>query len=150
MTGFTESIRDDDRMDKRAPTILDMGCGFGKSTRPFWDMFPDSHITGVDLAAPGLRVAASEAARDGRKQLVFRQADARETGCADESIDLVTSTMLLHEMTGRILPAAKCLRKVGAFCALAAALFILISGCCQHLSTASLWRGIASATTNPS
>ena len=95
---FTESIRDDDRMDKGAPTILDMGCGFGKSTRPFWGIFPDSHITGVDLAAPCLRVAASEAARDGRKQLVFRQADARETGCADESIDLVTSTMLLHEM----------------------------------------------------
>ena len=95
---FTDSALGDERLTTGAPDILDMGCGFGKSTRPFWTESPDSHITGVDLAAPCLRVAASEAARDGRDNMVFRQADARHTGCADGSVDLVTSTMLLHEM----------------------------------------------------
>ena len=95
---FADSILSDGRLTVEAPNILDMGCGFGKTTRPLWTASPDSHITAVDLAAPCLRVAASEAARDSRDNMVFRQADARHTGCADESVDLVTSTMLLHEM----------------------------------------------------
>ena len=95
---FTDSIREDKRLTKSTPEILDMGCGFGKSTRPFWETFPDSHIIGIDLAAPCLHVAASEAAKDGRGHMIFRQADARHSGCGDESVDLVTSTMLLHEM----------------------------------------------------
>ena len=95
---FTDSVLCDQRLTTEAPDILDLGCGFGKSTRPFWTALPGSHITAVDLAAPCLRVAASEAARDSRDNMVFRQADARHTGCADESVDLVTSTMLLHEM----------------------------------------------------
>ena len=95
---FTDSVLGDERLTTEAPDILDLGCGFGKSTRPFWTALPSSHITAVDLAAPCLRVAASEAARDSRDNMVFRQADARHTGCADESVDLVTSTMLLHEM----------------------------------------------------
>jgi len=95
---FTETVLGDKRLTTEAPDILDLGCGFGKSTRPFWTALPGSHITAVDLAAPCLRVAASEAARDSRDNMVFRQADARHTGCADESVDLVTSTMLLHEM----------------------------------------------------
>lgn len=80
------------------PQILDLGCGFGKSTRPFWESLPDAHITGIDLAAPCLRLAAAEAARAGRENIQFRQADARDTGCLADSQDLVTSTMLLHEM----------------------------------------------------
>jgi SAM-dependent methyltransferase len=95
---FTDSVLGDERLTTEAPDILDLGCGFGKSTRPFWTASPGSHITAVDLAAPCLRVAASEAARDSRDNMVFRQADARHTGCADESVDLLTSTMLLHEM----------------------------------------------------
>ena len=95
---FTDSVLGDERLTTEAPDILDLGCGFGKSTRPFWTALPGSHITAVDLAAPCLRVAASEAARDSRGNMIFRQADARHTGCADESVDLVTSTMLLHEM----------------------------------------------------
>ena len=50
----------------------------------------------------------------------------------------------------RIPPAVTCLQKAGAFCGPAAVLFILISGCCQQLSTASSWRGTANAITNPS
>jgi SAM-dependent methyltransferase len=67
-----------------ARKILDLGCGFGKSTRP--------------LRAPCLKLAARTAADAGARNVRFRQADAARTGCADASFDLVTSTMLLHEM----------------------------------------------------
>jgi ubiquinone/menaquinone biosynthesis C-methylase UbiE len=81
-----------------ARAILDLGCGFGKSTRPFCERAPDARIEGLDLAAPCLKLAARTAADVGARNVRFRQADAARTGCPDASFDLVTSTMLLHEM----------------------------------------------------
>ncbi len=45
---------------RRGSRILDMGCGFGKSTRPFWSENRDAQVTGVDIAAPCLRLAAQD------------------------------------------------------------------------------------------
>jgi len=81
-----------------ARKILDLGCGFGKSTRPFYERLPEAEIHALDLAAPCLKLAARAAADAGARNVRFRQADAARTGCADASFDLVTSTMLLHEM----------------------------------------------------
>jgi ubiquinone/menaquinone biosynthesis C-methylase UbiE len=78
--------------------VLDMACGFGKSTRPFYERCPDASIEAIDLAAPCLRVAAREAARAGASHVRFRQMSATATDYPDRSFDLVTSTMLLHEM----------------------------------------------------
>jgi ubiquinone/menaquinone biosynthesis C-methylase UbiE len=74
--------------------VLDMGCGFGKSTRPFYEALGGSKVEGIDLSAPCLRLAARDAGGAAR----FRQVDASRTDYADASFDLVTSTMLLHEM----------------------------------------------------
>ena len=38
--------------------IVDLGCGFGKSTWPFKRAFPGAEVIGVDLAAPCLELAA--------------------------------------------------------------------------------------------
>ena len=78
--------------------ILDMGCGFGKSTRPFYETLKDAEIEAVDLSAPCLRLAARDAAKAGAQHVRFRQMDCSRTDYADSSFDLVTSTMLLHEM----------------------------------------------------
>jgi len=77
--------------------IVDLGCGFGKSTWPFKKAFPQAEVIGVDLSEPCLRLAAR---RGLEQQLAIRwkQADATATGLDDESCDLVTSTMLIHEM----------------------------------------------------
>jgi ubiquinone/menaquinone biosynthesis C-methylase UbiE len=72
--------------------VLDMGCGFGKSTKPFVEALGAERVEGVDLSAPCLRVAAKDSPAR------FRQVDARRTDYPDASFDLVTSTMLLHEM----------------------------------------------------
>ena len=82
-----------------ATRVVDLGCGFGKSTRPLVERYPGSEVIGVDLAAPGLRLAHAEAEAEGMP-IDYRQADARRTGLEDYSCDVVTGTMLLHEMPG--------------------------------------------------
>jgi ubiquinone/menaquinone biosynthesis C-methylase UbiE len=78
--------------------MLDMGCGFGKSTRPFWEELRDTRVEAVDLAAPCLTLAAADAAAAQAENVRFRQMSAYDTDYDDGSFDLVTSTMLLHEM----------------------------------------------------
>ncbi|GIW10892.1 MAG: hypothetical protein KatS3mg061_1949 [Dehalococcoidia bacterium] len=77
--------------------ILDLGCGFGKSTLPFAVLFPEAEVSGVDLSAPCLKLAHLRAEQEGVK-VAFSQQNAEHTDFADASFDLVTSTMLLHEV----------------------------------------------------
>ncbi|MDW3204715.1 MAG: methyltransferase domain-containing protein [Alphaproteobacteria bacterium] len=79
-------------------TIFDMACGFGKSTLPFAEAYPDAEIIAMDLSEPCLRLGAHTAANAQRRNVRFVQGDATESGLEDESQDLVTSTMYLHEM----------------------------------------------------
>lgn len=79
--------------------LLDLGCGFGKSTRPFYRRFRDTEVIGIDIAAPCLALAARTAADDQARNVRYKQRAAERTGLADGSVDLVTSTMLLHEMS---------------------------------------------------
>jgi ubiquinone/menaquinone biosynthesis C-methylase UbiE len=78
--------------------VLDLGCGFGKSTAPFYRRFRDADVHAVDLAAPCLRLAGRDAGLAGATNVRFRQMDAARTDYDDGSFDLVTSTMLLHEL----------------------------------------------------
>jgi len=77
--------------------IVDLGCGFGKSTWPFKRRYPEAEVIGVDLAAPCLAMAAEKASAQGLA-IRFLQADCARTGLPAGSADLVTSTMLIHEM----------------------------------------------------
>lgn len=101
-----------------AQRVVDLGCGFGKSTRPLVDRYPGAEVVGIDLAAPNLRLAHTQAARAGLP-IRFRQADARATGLEPGSADLVTGTMVLHEMPPAavretLAEAARLLRPGGA------------------------------------
>ena len=78
--------------------VADLGCGFGKSTRPFYKEFPDVKIDGVDLSEPCLRLAAFTASQDQATNVRYHQATAQETGLSSSEYNLVTSTMTLHEM----------------------------------------------------
>lgn len=78
--------------------IVDLGCGFGKSTWPLARAYPEAEVIGVDLSAPCLRMAAARTRALGLPNLRFVQAPADATGLADGSVDLVTSTMLIHEV----------------------------------------------------
>ena len=78
--------------------ILDMGCGFGKSTHPFSQEYPSARIEAIDLSAPCLGLGANDARNRGEHNINFRQMNACETDYEDASFDFVTSTMLIHEM----------------------------------------------------
>ena len=91
---LTQAVR-----DRTTPgRLLDLGCGFGKSTEPFAQADPDLPITAVDLSPPCLRLAALNAHARGHTHIRFLQRDAAATGFADAAFDTVTSTMLLHEL----------------------------------------------------
>ncbi|HLG87205.1 MAG TPA: class I SAM-dependent methyltransferase [Alphaproteobacteria bacterium] len=77
--------------------IVDLGCGFGKSTWPLKKAFPHAEVIGIDLARPCLELAAERASAQGLP-IRFRQADATATGLEGGAADLVTSTMLIHEL----------------------------------------------------
>lgn len=91
---FTETALPDGEGVTR---VVDVGCGFGKSTRPLALKYPDAEVIGLDLAAPGLRLAHAEAEAEGLR-IEYRQADARATGVESGTCDVVTGTMTLHEM----------------------------------------------------
>src|SRR5262249_51195671 len=78
--------------------VLDLGCGFGKSTGPFAKALPEASVIGVDLAAPCLRLAARNARERRLRNVRYAQADACAIAEPAASYDLVTSTMLLHEL----------------------------------------------------
>ncbi len=86
--------------------LLDMGCGFGKSTDPFAERFREAEVIGVDIAAPCLKLAARNAADSQRRNVRYLQRDATATGLDAASVDCVTSTMLLHEMPPKAIEAA--------------------------------------------
>lgn len=82
---------------RKVERCIDLGCGFGKSTWPLKRVFPDAEVIGIDLAAPCLRLAHAKSEGLGFA-VTYIQADCQATGLEDGSADLVTSTMLLHEV----------------------------------------------------
>jgi len=84
--------------------IVDLGCGFGKSTWPLKKAYPAAEVIGVDLAAPCLKLAAERCNARGLA-IRFRQADTAATGLESGSADLVTATMLIHELPLEVLAA---------------------------------------------
>lgn len=82
----------------RFDRVLDMGCGFGKSAITIAQRFAEAEVAAVDLSAPCLELAAAEAAAARVPNVRYEQADVRRTPYPDGSFDLVTSTMVLHEL----------------------------------------------------
>ena len=88
--------------------VLDLACGFGKSALPIAQRWPAAKVEGLDLSEGCLRLAAVEAAEAGAVNLHYRLADVASTGEPDEAYDLVTSTMMLHELdTGAVRDAMR-------------------------------------------
>lgn len=77
--------------------IVDLGCGFGKSTWSLKQAFPAAEVIGVDLAAPCLELAQQRSNERGLA-IDFIQADAAHTPLSGGSVDLITATMLIHEL----------------------------------------------------
>jgi SAM-dependent methyltransferase len=84
-------------------TIVDLGCGIGTNTLPWARTYPDAQVHAVDVAAPLLRYGHARACSE-NTAVHFRQGDAVDGGFPDNSVDLVFSSMLLHEVPPKSVP----------------------------------------------
>ncbi len=88
----------------RPRRILDMGCTVGHSTLPFVDAFPAAEVHAIDVGPALLRYAHARAEALGRR-VHFSQQDATHTDFPDGHFDLICSSILFHETSGKALPA---------------------------------------------
>lgn len=84
--------------DFRPLSILDVGCTIGHNTLPWKRTYPEAEVHAVDVSAPGLAYGAARASMQGA-EIHFHQMDAERLGFADQSFDIVFSSMFLHEVS---------------------------------------------------
>ena len=72
-------------------TILDIGCGTGRSTRDLARMVPAGSVLGVDLSAKMLERARAVADAEGLVNATFEQADAQVHPFSPGAFDLAIS-----------------------------------------------------------
>jgi SAM-dependent methyltransferase len=83
--------------------ILEIGCGSGRNTISYKELYPDSHVVGVDCAPGLLRFAHATAEAKGLA-IDFIQMDITAMEFPDNSFDLVASHIVGHETSWRGLP----------------------------------------------
>jgi len=89
--------------DGEPTRILDMGCSVGHSTLAIASYFPEAETHAIDVGAGMMRYAHARAERLGIP-VHFSQQNAESTDFEDESFDLITSSAVLHETSGKALP----------------------------------------------
>lgn len=86
--------------DRKPRRILDAGCTIGHNTLPWKQAFPEAEVHGIDVAAPCLRYAHARAEAMG-VEAHFHQQSAERIGFPDNSMDVVFSSMFLHELPNK-------------------------------------------------
>ena len=77
--------------------VVEIGCSSGPYTTKLADVFPDARISAYDISIAQLEQAQRNGNNLGHSWTLF-QADGRDTGLEDESCDLFTSYIILHEL----------------------------------------------------
>ncbi|MFM2310922.1 MAG: hypothetical protein RLZZ04_198 [Cyanobacteriota bacterium] len=78
-------------------TILDLGCGVGMSSIALQEVFPQAKITGIDLSPYFLSVAQYRGKQQ-QHSIKWIHGAAESTGLADQSFDLVSASLMFHEL----------------------------------------------------
>jgi ubiquinone/menaquinone biosynthesis C-methylase UbiE len=82
--------------DQRRVTLLDVGCGTGRFLRQVRLTYPAMQLKGLDLSAPYLDEARRQL--KGLRGADLIEAPAERMPLASESVDVVTSVFLFHEL----------------------------------------------------
>jgi ubiquinone/menaquinone biosynthesis C-methylase UbiE len=90
--------------DIQPQRIVDVGCTIGHNTVPWKQTFPDAEVHGIDIAAPCLSYAHARAQSMGIS-IHFHQGRAESLDFEDASVDVVFSSMLLHELPEDVIDA---------------------------------------------
>ncbi len=81
--------------------ILDLGCGTGSTTVLLKQAFPQAEVIGMDLS-PYMLCVAERKAQAHQIRIEFIHGLAEETGFEEGSFDLVTASLLFHELPAQI------------------------------------------------
>lgn len=76
--------------------ILDIGCGVGMSTQALQQIYPQAQVTGVDLSPYFLSVAQYR--EQNHTNIQWIHAAAESTGLPGQSFDLVSASLMFHEL----------------------------------------------------
>jgi ubiquinone/menaquinone biosynthesis C-methylase UbiE len=76
--------------------VLDAGCGSGSMARLFAARHPHAQVTGIDLCADYLAYARERAAREGLRNLDFREGDIFRLPFPSATFDVVWSKYVLQ------------------------------------------------------
>jgi ubiquinone/menaquinone biosynthesis C-methylase UbiE len=99
--------------------VLDIGCGFGDTTRRLAELVGDGEVVGVDVAEPFLEVAREEAAAAGVGNVDFRVGDV-QIADLDGPYDYVFSrmgVMFFANPVAALRNVREAMRPGGRFCA---------------------------------
>ncbi len=77
--------------------ILDLACGTGSTTVLLKQAFPQAAVTGLDLS-PYMLVIADQKAKQADQTIQWVHGNAESTPYPAASFDLVTASLLLHEL----------------------------------------------------
>lgn len=83
--------------DFKPTVIIDVGCTIGHNTCAWKRTYPDARVTGIDVAPASLRYAHARAEAQ-NTPVDFKQANATSLPYDDNSVDVVFSSMFLHEL----------------------------------------------------
>jgi len=100
--------------------VVDLGCSTGLSTAAVAAAYPDAEVVGVDLSPHMLAVARYRAAERAPPRATYLHRRAEATGLRGASVDLVTLSLVAHELPAAALgaivtEAARLLAPGGAF-----------------------------------
>lgn len=78
--------------------IVDLGCTIGHNTLPWKAAYPAAHVRAIDVAPSGLLYGSARAKLQ-QQEVDFIQMSADALAFDDASVDLVFSSMFLHELS---------------------------------------------------
>ena len=86
-----------DRVQGQPRRILDLGCGTGSTTLLLKQAFPQAEVIGLDLS-PYMLFMGDRKAQQAGLTIQFLHGNAEQTGFADAAFDVVTASLLFHEV----------------------------------------------------
>ena len=84
--------------------VVDVGCTIGHNTVPWKQTFPEAEVHGLDAASPCLQYGHARAEAMG-VPIAFKQALCDALPYSDNSVDVVFSSMFLHELPTPVIKA---------------------------------------------
>lgn len=90
-----------DSIQVKPARILDLGCGTGSTTLLLKQAFPDAEVIGLDLS-PFMLVVAEQKAHRANLKIHWQHGKAEQTGFPNASFDLVSASLLFHELPPQI------------------------------------------------